>query len=349
MVEPKRRPTVQPHRKPAGLFAALATFFRDMRLLGRQIAGLRAELEEHRRETRLMLGALALPDRALWLSKPEMVAGAPASSAFPASVVCRQESFDAPYFAYWTARLGEGLRYHRKLWEFVFLCQAFWERGVLREGARGLGFGVGTEPLSAYFASQECRIVATDMNVEDALRSGWTDERQHAAGREALRRTAICADSLFDRNVMFRECDMNHIHEDLVDFDFCWSACALEHLGSIEKGLAFIENSVRCLKPRGWAIHTTEFNLSSDEGTVDHFGTVLFRKQDMVALAARLRADGHHVAEFDFDPGSLPIDDYIDLPPYRDHPHLKMALMGYATTSIGIIIQRGRHGCDPEV
>ncbi len=330
-----------PFRRVGELFVSLDVFLRENLHLRRQVAVIAAQLDEHRRETRLMLSSLALPDRALWINKPDMIAAEPAVTAFPNSVVCRQESFDAPYFAYWTARLSEGLRYHRKLWEFVFICQAFWERGILREGARGLGFGVGIEPLSAYFASQECRIVATDMNPAAAMDSGWANTNQHADGKEPLRRPAVCPDSLFDRNVDFRECDMNHIAADLVDFDFCWSACALEHLGSIEKGLAFIENSVRCLKPGGWAIHTTEFNLSSNTTTVDNLETVLFRRSDLEGLAEKLRAEGHHVAAFDFDPGRLPIDDYVDLPPYREHPHLKMALMGYSTTSIGIIIQRG--------
>lgn len=134
---------------------------------------------------------------------------------------------------------------------------------------------------------------------------------------------------------------MNHIPESLTDFDFCWSACALEHLGSIEKGLAFIERTVSCLKPGGWAIHTTEFNLSSNTHTVDHLDTVLFRKQDLDELALRLTAQGHKVAPLNYDPGDGIIDRYIDVAPYRDVPHLKIALAGYAATSIGIIVQRG--------
>ncbi len=329
------------YRRIKKLFGDADTFFRDTHHTRRQVTNIAAQLDEHRREVRMMLSNIALPDRALWMTKPEMVAAEPAANAFPNSVVCRQESFDAPYFAYWTARLVEGLRYHRKIWEFVFICQALWERQILRQGARGLGFGVGVEPLTAYFASQECQIVATDMDAAAAVDIGWAATNQHADGREPLRRPSVCPDSLFDRNVQFRECDMNAIPTDLTDFDFCWSACALEHLGSIEKGLQFIENSLACLKPGGWAVHTTEYNLSSNTTTVDNMDTVLFRKSDLEGLADRLRAKGHHVAAFDFDPGSLPMDDYIDLPPYRHHPHLKVALMGYSTTSIGIIVQRG--------
>jgi hypothetical protein len=61
----------------------------------------------------------------------------------------------------------------------------------------------------------------------------------------------------------------------------------------------------------------------------------------MEELAERLTARGHKVALFDFNPGEKPLDRYIDVAPYRSEPHLKLALAGYATTSIGIIVQKG--------
>jgi len=332
-------------RRPANAFRSftklIARPFHDMAAILSVSRRLEASLAEHRREMRLVLSHMSLPHVVEWQGKPEMMSGQPAENAFPNSVVCRQESFLTPYFHYWTARLGEGLRYHRKLWEFVFICQALWERGAIKPGARGLGFGVGIEPLSAFFASQDCSIIATDMAATAATEMGWTDTLQHATGKEALRKPHVCPDTLFDKNVEFRECDMNHVPADLVDFDFCWSACALEHLGSIELGLAFIERSIACLKPGGWAVHTTEFNLSSNDETVDNLSTVLFRRRDMDALAERLRAQGHTVASFDYNPGHGAVDNYIDVAPYREQPHLKMALNGYSTTSIGIIVQRG--------
>lgn len=298
-------------------------------------------LDEHRRETRTVLASISLPDASLWRGQPPLRPGLPIFDAFPKATVCRQSSFEQPYFSYWTTRLGESLRYHRKLWEFVFICQALFERGAVRPGARGLGFGVGLEPLPAYFASEGCEILATDLSPDSADAAGWAESAQHAAGKEALRRPLICPDDLFDRNVSMQACDMNAISPDMVDFDFCWSACALEHLGSIEKGLDFIANSVNCLKPGGWAIHTTEFNLSSNTETVDNMGTVLFRRSDLEGFAARMNAAGHKAAVFDFEPGSDPIDVYVDVPPYRADPHLTTVLLGYATTSIGVIVQRG--------
>ncbi len=78
------------------------------------------------------------------------------------SCLCRQEHFALPQYAYWCKRIKEVPRWHRKQWEFVYICQALWEAGMLDAGKRGLGFGVGKEPLVALFAALGCNITATD-------------------------------------------------------------------------------------------------------------------------------------------------------------------------------------------
>lgn len=307
----------------------------------RVIRALVTEVRELRREVRLLIAAQTLPPAEVWLNKPVPIAhAAPGLGVLPNSTCCRQEAFEQPWFSYWNDQFRTELRYHRKLWEYVFICQALWERGAIRSGARGLGFGVGAEPLASWFASRECVVLGTDMGQGEAETMGWSSTAQHAVGKAAIRWPGICSDDQFERNVAFRECDMNHIPDDLTGFDFCWSACAFEHLGSIEKGLAFVERSLECLKPGGWAIHTTELNLSSNDGTVDNEFTVLFRRRDFEELERRLVARGHRVAPLDFDPGLGPVDHYIDVPPFREQPVLKLLLAGYSVTSFGIIIQR---------
>lgn len=308
---------------------------------GRKLDFLAWQMDQMQREFRLVMSNQTLPASGIRLRDDvDFVAVGASASAFPHSTMCRQASFEEPYFAYWAAKVGSLPIYHRKLWEFVFICQALWERGVLCPGARGLGFGVGEEPLTAFFASQDCQVVATDLPAEAALGAGWIETEQHASAKENLRLPRVCPDSLFDRNVEFQPCDMTAIPSDLRDFDFCWSACALEHLGSIEAGLEFIERSLDTLAPGGWAAHTTEFNLSSNDHTLSEGPSVLFRQQDFEELARRLTTKGHRIAPLDFEPGLAPLDRYIDLPPYREEPHLKLAMAGYVATSFGIIIQR---------
>jgi hypothetical protein len=300
-----------------------------------------ARLETLLREQRLLARLLTLPPAHEWKGGPPIRPEA-SSERRSRSSVCRQESFETQAFCEWLHRLGEAPRYHRKLWEFVFICQALSERGMLRPGARGLGFGVGTEPLSAYFASQHCRITATDMAPDAAAAAGWTQTNQYAASKETLRYSAVCPDDLFNTNVEFRFCDMTAIPSDLTGFDFCWSACALEHLGSLDAGLTFVERSLDTLAPGGVAVHTTEFNLSSDHDTVAQGPTVLYRRRDLEQFARTMESRGIPVEPFDFDTGDGCLDRYVDFPPYLNEPHLRLAIEGYASTSIGIICRKPR-------
>ncbi len=284
----------------------------------------------------------AAPPEELWRGRPVPPPDAwPGARVFDRSPVCRQSDFETPWFAWWAESLGERLRYHRKLWEFVFIAQALHERGLLRMNARGLGFGVGQEPLPACFAARGCRVVATDLEAAAAAEIGWIDTAQHAATVEALQRPDLCPPEVLRRAVAFRAADMTAIPSDLTGFDFCWSACALEHLGSIAAGLDFIEASLETLRPGGVAVHTTEFNLVSDDATVDHQGTVLFRARDLHELAGRLTARGHRVAPLDLAPVDAPLDRFVDVPPFRAEPHLRLALEGFETTSVGLIVTRG--------
>ncbi|MDH3678854.1 MAG: class I SAM-dependent methyltransferase [Acidimicrobiia bacterium] len=253
------------------------------------------------------------------------------------SRMCTQEQLESHRFRAWAERLAEEpARLHRKLWEYCYIAEALAERGMLQPGITGLGFAVGTEPLASLFASSGVTVVATDMDPEEAAAKGWVDTNQHAAGIDALNDRGLCPDSVFRTNCSFRAVDMNDIPEDLTGFDFVWSSCAFEHLGSIEHGIQFVVNAMRCLKPGGVAVHTTEFNCSSNDATLTEGGTVLFRRRDFEEIARRLHADGHDIT-LDFTAGSLPADHFVDLPPYKQDVHLKLMLADYVCSSYGII------------
>jgi hypothetical protein len=262
------------------------------------------------------------------------------------SCLCTQAQFESAMFRRWSERLrpawdelrsGIWLLHHRKIWEWCFIAQALWERGMLRPGRRGLGFGVGQEPLTALFASFGCELVATDLDADGAKDRGWVDTKQHAANLDALNKDGICDPQQFRRLVTLRNVDMNAIPADLTGFDFTWSACSFEHLGSIEKGQDFIVNQTRCLRKGGVAVHTTEYNVESDDETVDHTNTVLFRRRDIEFIRLRLRTTRHKL-DVDYDPGRGVADKHIDAPPFGN-PHLKVRLGRFVTTSFGLIIE----------
>lgn len=260
-----------------------------------------------------------------------------------ASRLCTQDQLRSAEYATWCRQMRDLPRMHRKQWEFCFVAEALSKAGALYPGARGLGFGVGQEPLPSLFASYGCEIVATDLDEEQAQQTGWANSRQHMKTLQMMNSRGICRQEAFDRLVSMKIADMNDIPTDFQDFDFTWSSCSLEHLGSLEHGLEFVRNSLKCLRPGGMAVHTTEYNVSSDNDTVSKGGTVIYRRQDIERLAEALRAEGHEIT-LDFDPGHGPADVYVDVPPYCNAPHLKLALWQFTTTSIGLVIRKSAAG-----
>jgi len=275
------------------------------------------------------------------------------SPAEPAPTVvmsrgCVQSDFHEDWFLYWCDSARFARSYHRKLWEHAFVLQTLYSLDQLSAGKKGLGFGVGLEPEPSLMAARGVEVLATDLDTSEAARRGWTATDQHAPNIKRMHRPDIVPLEKFEEHVRFRPVDMNEIPSDLDgQFDFCWSSCALEHLGSIRKGLDFIHNAMRTLKPGGYAVHTTEYNYMRDEMTLDNWPTVLFRRRDLELVAAELSAAGHYVYPFDFDVLRSPLDFLIDVPPYPHEGggavadfHLRLAVDGFAATSFGIVVRK---------
>ena len=269
--------------------------------------------------------------------------------------ICRQDDIENPWLWHWCRMLRIAPLYHRKIWEDCYVPQAIWEAGLLEPGRRALGFAVGTEVMPSFLASRGLDVVATDLTEGDQRSEGWRATNQHAAQIHDLWKPDLVAEDTFLRKVTFRPLDMNAIPAEYSgQFDICWSICSFEHLGSIEKGLRFVENSVRCLKPGGIAVHTTEFNLDTIGDTIDDWGTVLFQRRHIEELGRRLAAAGHTMLPVDYASGAGVMDQFVDVPPfahqpypmlsYPSPPHLRLSVDGFVATSIGLIIRAGSAG-----
>lgn len=257
------------------------------------------------------------------------------------SMLCREQHFHFPLYTYWCNVLGEIPRFHRKQWEFVYICQVLFERGYLQEGLSAVGFGVGKEPLVSFFASHGIRVLATDLDFSKAEELGWVSTGQHSHNLASLNERGLCESDQFEKLVAFRSVDMNNVPDDIGTHDICWSSCAFEHLGSIRQGLDFVRQSARLLKPGGVAVHTTEYNVSSNDKTLDNNPSfVIFRRRDIEQLVQEISTEGYSVEVVDFSAGGDELENYVDMPPYVDEPHLRLQLAGeYTSTSIGIIIR----------
>ncbi|MBL8602496.1 MAG: class I SAM-dependent methyltransferase [Myxococcales bacterium] len=265
---------------------------------------------------------------------------AKANLELPVSQLCTAAQMQGPRYDALCELTARTQKTHRKTWEFVYIYRVLEHYGKLASGQRGLGFGCGTEPLPAAFAARGCEVLATDAALEHAVQSGWTNG-QHSQSIDDLNRDKLCDDAAFRERVRFEVADMNDIaHRYDGQFDFTWSACAFEHLGSIERGLDFFVNSMRTLRSGGVAVHTTEFNLTSDSVTVDDQNTVLFRRQDIERLCRRLAGLGYEVAPLNLEAGEGALDRHIDVAPYSQDNHLRLLIGRYVTTSIGVIARK---------
>lgn len=317
---------------PPGLAERLGSLESKLAILESRHVTLEAEFDA--RAAKNIRDHLFLPQPSHWS----------AQKPFLPFSTCSAADFIHPRYAETCRILGHRLQFHRKLWEWIFIYHHLDRAGMLAEGKRGLGFGVGQERLPAVFASRGASVTATDAPAEIGESSGWTGSGQHSDNLAQLRYPDLVSDELFDANVSHRFVDMNAISDDLVGFDFVWSACAFEHLGSLEAGMQFVMNSVeKTLKPGGTAVHTTEFNLSSNDATIADGHTVLYRRRDLEELVARLREKGHEVAPFVVAPDSHFLDFYVDLPPYADEPSLKIKFGEFVTTSVGLVITKSMH------
>ncbi|MEO6539439.1 MAG: hypothetical protein ABIN74_00555 [Ferruginibacter sp.] len=256
------------------------------------------------------------------------------------SELCKAMDFKAGWFKRWCIELEEVPNFHRKQWEFIYIMQALWERGCIAEDKNGLVFAVGTEPLPAMFAKYGSNILATDILPEKGIEKGWDKGNQLCFGVDDLNTRGICDEAVFRKRVSYRAVDMNEIPIDLVDFDFNWSSCSFEHLGTLEKGISFLKDQMKTLKPGGWAVHTTEYNISSNDETQENNDTVIYRQQDIERIVRELKNEGHFVEALDLSLGGLPEDFMVDTEPHQQKVHVKLQVGKYVVTSIGIIIRK---------
>lgn len=228
---------------------------------------------------------------------------------------------------------------HRKLWEFAVITTAWFDMSEPRNHA--IGFGCGNEPLPAWFASYGCKTLATDYSTDDPK---WAATGQNSSSVEGFPRRDICSQAQFDEYISFRNVDMRNVPDDLQrgEYDFCWSAGSMEHLGSHEHGLQFVCDSMSCLRDGGVAVHTTELLATLDGPTLTHPDIVAYRQRDICDLQRRLTKQGDLLLPVDFSQGDGEHDSHVDTAPYeRSCCHLSVDCMGYVLTSIALVIVKG--------
>lgn len=229
----------------------------------------------------------------------------------------------------------------RKVWEWVYIIQVLQYYKMLGEGKKGIGFAVGKEPLPSYFAKNHTDVLASDLGAYEENAKDWVNTNQHSSGNlKELWYGNICPEQLFDKHVKYRDINMNDLPADEKDYDFCWSSCAIEHVGDLEKSKLFLKKMLNVLKSGGVAVHTTEFNLSSDNTTIEYGDSVIYRRKDIEEMKKWFRKNGHYM-ETSYKRAKTEGNCYVDIGPFESEYkpyHLTLVANGYIETSFAIIV-----------
>jgi hypothetical protein len=241
-------------------------------------------------------------------------------------------------------------RTHRKQWEFCWTAFVLDKFGMIdRKRSRGLGFAVGKEPLPSYFVKRGVDLVVTDMPADLTSADAWSQTNQHSSRLMDTFRAGIVDAETYRKKAKFMPVNMNAVPRSLLtgNFDFLWSCGSLEHIGPIQKGRAFIIESLKALRVGGIAVHTTEFALNT-LNPLPPLGPDLsvWVKQDVDALEADLKgAGGELIGPVDYRIGTSNLDLSVDKSPYSAWNHFILHYspapdVNVVLTSIGFIIRR---------
>ena len=261
--------------------------------------------------------------------------------AFPAWIACEGADFETEAVAAEIAAIREPVRHHRKQWEYAYVLSTARRLGLIAEGRRALGFGVGQEPVPAVLAASGMQVLATDRDRLGAaampLLRNTLGQPGHARYR-GLNNRNILAPDLFDARVDFRFHDIlgaDPLPED-GGRDLVWSCGVLHHLGSAAAVEQAIGQSVARLAPGGWALHT--FDVAFGEAAGQTHGALHFLAlREAEALHARFVRAGGRAVGLGFRRGKDPADRDPELSGSQGH-HVCVRAGALVIGSIGIAV-----------
>ena len=177
----------------------------------------------------------------------------------PLSKVCDAADWLDPEFErIIRAELEEEPRFHRKQWEFAQIFRTLQVRGYLNAASRGLSMGGGEERLLYAVARRSGHLTVTDLygagSTWDCAQTDDPDRSLRAAAPFAIEPSRLTA----------RRMDMRTLEFEDASFDFCYSSCAIEHIGGYDDFLRHLKEVRRVLKDDGIYVLTTEFHYGED-------------------------------------------------------------------------------------
>ena len=182
--------------------------------------------------------------------------------------IIQNELHETPYF-------------HRKQWEFAMIFRALRQNGLLQPDKTGLSLGGGTERVLYAIARHVRQLIVTDLYEAN---TSWDCARTDDPS-QLIRENAPFPVDL--QNIRAMRMDMRQLDFADNSIDFCYSSCAVEHIGEYDDFLRHLNEVHRVLKPGGLYVFTTEFAF--DDETIHESHNYVFSETYLQRLIGECR------------------------------------------------------------
>ncbi|HLG32312.1 MAG TPA: methyltransferase domain-containing protein, partial [Ignavibacteriaceae bacterium] len=136
--------------------------------------------------------------------------------------------FDPEFNQVVLEELKENARFHRKQWEFAMIFLALRKYGFLTEDKVGLSVGGGNERVLYSIANHVKKLVVTDLYDEN---TSWDCARTGDPKEFIMNSKPFPVD---ENKITALRMDMRNLQFEDNTFDFCYSSCAVEHIGDFD-------------------------------------------------------------------------------------------------------------------
>ena len=174
--------------------------------------------------------------------------------------------------------LREFPRFHRKQWEFAMIFLALRQCGLVRSDKVGLSMGGGKERLLYALAQHIKQLVVTDLY---AARTNWDCAKTDDPEKFLRSDKPFPVD---DSKLKVLRMDMRDLKFPDQTFDFCYSSCAVEHIGTRSDFLEHFNEVARVLKDDGVYVMTTEVHYG--DKTIEDQNNYVFSPNYLIELLA---------------------------------------------------------------
>ncbi len=185
--------------------------------------------------------------------------------------------------------LREVPRFHRKQWESAMIFLSLRESGKLNQDKLGLSMGGGKELIAYAIAPHVKQLVITDLYETT---TSWDCAKTDDPDEFIKQNKPFPVD---DAKLKALRMDMRELKFPDKTFDFCYSTCAVEHIGGRKDFLQHFNEVARVLKDDGVYVFTTEI-LYGDETIYDEHNYVF-----SLPLLRDLLAESNLAADEIFD------------------------------------------------